>query len=84
MSSYEFVLCKISQSFLVWLNIEMILFQIYWVKQNVLLKLISPVLFSFLNVAIRKCKCGLHRFILDRTTLDTQPSWIKCVMGKCT
>lgn len=60
----------------------MILFQIYWVKHNVSLKLISPVLFSFLSVGIRKCKCGLHRFVLDRTTLDTQPSRIKCVMGK--
>lgn len=33
----------------------MIIFEIFGVKQNLLLKLISPFPFSFLNMASRKC-----------------------------
>ena len=36
------------------LHVEMIIFWIYWVKNNVLLKLISPVSFHVYNMVTRK------------------------------
>lgn len=41
---------------LFWLHVKMIVFCIYWIKQNILLKLISPFSFYFCNVAIGKIK----------------------------
>lgn len=37
--------CKMFPKFIYWLHVEMVILWIYWVKENMLLKLLSPVSF---------------------------------------